>query len=66
MADERSFKLKIISPDRIFYEGEAIMLELNTTEGQIGVYKNHVPCPQNVSNIRLAAAGTPGTAFPTV
>ena len=43
MADERSFKLKIISPDRIFYEGEAIMLELNTTEGQIGVYKNHVP-----------------------
>lgn len=43
MADERAFKLKVISPDRIFYEGEAIMLELNTTEGQIGVYKNHVP-----------------------
>ena len=43
MADERSFKLRVISPDRIFYEGEAIFLELNTTEGQIGVYKNHVP-----------------------
>ena len=43
MADERAFKLKIISPDRIFYEGEAVMLELNTTEGQIGIYKNHVP-----------------------
>lgn len=43
MADERAFRLKIISPDRVFYEGEAIMLELNTTEGQVGIYKNHVP-----------------------
>lgn len=43
MAEERAFKLKIISPDRIFYEGEAVMLELNTTEGEVGIYKNHVP-----------------------
>ena len=43
MAEERAFKLRVISPDRIFYEGEAIMLELNTTEGEIGIYKNHVP-----------------------
>lgn len=43
MADERAFRLKVISPDRIFYEGEAVMLELNTTEGQVGIYKNHVP-----------------------
>ena len=43
MADERAFKLKIISPDRIFYEGEAIMLELNTIDGEVGIYKNHVP-----------------------
>ena len=43
MADERSFKLRIISPDRIFYEGEAIMLELNTIDGEVGIYKNHVP-----------------------
>lgn len=43
MAENQAFKLKIISPDRIFYEGEAMMLELNTTEGQIGIYKNHVP-----------------------
>ena len=38
-----AFKLKIISPDRIFYEGEAIMLELNTIDGIVGIYKNHVP-----------------------
>ena len=43
MADERSFKLRIISPDRIFYEGEAIMLELNTVDGIVGIYKNHMP-----------------------
>ena len=43
MADERSFKLRIISPDRIFYEGEAIMLELNTLDGLVGIYKNHMP-----------------------
>lgn len=43
MADENMFQLKIICPDRIFYEGEASMLELNTTAGQIGVYARHVP-----------------------
>lgn len=44
MADENNlFQLKIITPDRIFYEGEASMVEFNTTEGEIGVYKNHIP-----------------------
>ena len=43
MADERLFKVEVIAPDRVFYEGEVIMLELCTTEGEIGIYKNHVP-----------------------
>lgn len=43
MAENETFRLKVISPDRIFYEGDAVMLELNTTEGEIGIYKNHVP-----------------------
>lgn len=42
MADN-TFILKIITPERLFFEGEAEMVEFNTTEGQIGVYKNHVP-----------------------
>lgn len=42
MADN-TFKLKVISPERIFFEGEATMVEFNTTEGEIGIYKNHVP-----------------------
>jgi F-type H+-transporting ATPase subunit epsilon len=41
--DEKNFAVKIICPDRIFYEGEAFMIEFSTTEGDIGVYKNHIP-----------------------
>lgn len=37
------FKLKIITPDRTFYEGEVSMVEFNTTEGEIGVLKGHIP-----------------------
>ena len=43
MADETLFTLQIISPDRIFYEGEASFVEMVTSEGEIGVYKNHIP-----------------------
>ncbi|HIX14520.1 MAG TPA: ATP synthase F1 subunit epsilon [Candidatus Hungatella pullicola] len=37
------FKLKIMTPERDFYEGEASMVEFTTTEGEIGIYKNHIP-----------------------
>lgn len=37
------FKLEIITPDKTFYQGEAQMVELTTTEGQIGVYARHIP-----------------------
>lgn len=43
MADERYFDLEIITPDRVFWKGQAMMLELNTTEGQVGIYKRHIP-----------------------
>ena len=43
MADERAFSVEVITPDRVFYEGEAIMLELCTTEGEIGILKGHIP-----------------------
>lgn len=36
-------KLQIITPDRKFYEGEVSMVEFTTTEGEIGVYLNHIP-----------------------
>ncbi len=43
MAKEQEFQIKIITPDRVFYEDVATMIEFNTTEGEIGIYKNHIP-----------------------
>ena len=37
------FKVEIITPDRIFYEGEAEFIEFATASGEIGVYANHIP-----------------------
>jgi F-type H+-transporting ATPase subunit epsilon len=42
MADN-TMTLKVIAPDRVFYEGEAGFVEFNTTEGIIGVYPKHIP-----------------------
>ncbi len=41
MAD--MFKLQVVTPDKEFYAGEVSMVELTTTEGQIGVYASHIP-----------------------
>lgn len=43
MAEKNYFDLEIVSPDRVFFEGKAHMIELNTTEGEVGIYKNHIP-----------------------
>ncbi len=53
MADE-AFKLRIITPDRVFYEGDVIMVELCTTEGEIGILKRHIP---------LTAVVAPGVLY---
>lgn len=43
MADNNLFELKIIEPDGMFFEGEGEFLEFASVEGQMGVYKNHIP-----------------------
>jgi F-type H+-transporting ATPase subunit epsilon len=43
MAQEIEFTLRIITPERIFYENQAEMVEFNTTEGEIGVLPGHIP-----------------------
>ena len=42
-ANMEQFKLRIITPDRVFYEGDIDMVEFNTTEGEIGVLPGHIP-----------------------
>lgn len=39
----RYFKLQVIAPDRVFLDEDAEMVELTTTEGEIGVLKDHIP-----------------------
>ncbi len=39
----REFTVEIITPERVFYRGEADFIEFTTSEGEIGVYKNHIP-----------------------
>ncbi len=43
MDNSKLFKLRIITPERVFYEGDVSMVEFNTTEGEIGIYKGHIP-----------------------
>ncbi len=50
MADaNKLFKVEIITPERIFYTGDASMIEFTTTEGDIGVYKHHIPLTAVIS-----------------
>ena len=37
------FNVKIVTPDRVLYEGQANMIEMNTADGEIGVYAKHIP-----------------------
>lgn len=44
MADDSNLlSLSVICPDRIFFEGEADLVEFRTSEGEVGIYKAHIP-----------------------
>ena len=40
---EKKFNLQIISPTRVFFDGDIDMVEMKTTEGEIGVLAGHIP-----------------------
>jgi F-type H+-transporting ATPase subunit epsilon len=40
---EKTFNLQIISPTRVFYDDQIEMVEMKTTEGEIGVLAGHIP-----------------------
>lgn len=42
MAD-KLFEVQVICPERVFFTGEADMLEMKTTEGDIGILAGHIP-----------------------
>ena len=41
MAD--TILLKVIAPERVFFEDEVTMVEFCSTEGDLGVYPGHIP-----------------------
>ncbi len=44
MADSReTFAIEIITPDEVFYRGDLTFVEFTTVEGEVGIYKNHIP-----------------------
>lgn len=43
VVDSNMFTLKIISPEELFFEGKSDFLEFTSVEGNMGVYKNHIP-----------------------
>lgn len=44
MADDSRFLiLRSSRLTRVFWSGKLPMLEMNTTEGQVGIYKKHIP-----------------------
>lgn len=37
------FLLQVVTPERIFYEDDVDRVEFKTSEGDIGIYANHIP-----------------------
>ena len=48
MASE--FAVKIVTPDKIFYEDKTEMIIVRTTEGDRGILKNHRPLVAGLSD----------------
>lgn len=49
MADSKTFKLLVNTPDRVFFQEDVDMVELSTTEGELGIYAEHIPLTSVVS-----------------
>ena len=43
MADTGTMKLLVNTPERVFFNGEATFVDLATSEGERGVYPQHIP-----------------------
>lgn len=48
MASE--FAVKIVTPEKVFYEGQAEMVIVRTTQGDRGILKNHRPLVAGLSD----------------
>ena len=44
----KPFKLKIVTPEKIFFDGDAEQITIRTTEGDIGILANHIKYVCNI------------------
>ena len=58
---ENLMKLEIITPERIFYQGDVSMVELKTTEGEVGIYPKHIPMTMIIAPGILTVTESDGT-----
>ena len=58
-----TFSLKIITPEKIFYDGEIVQIGLTTKEGNIGIMAGHVPYVANLVPSSLKIKEKDGEEF---
>ncbi len=54
------FALEIVTPDKKFFEGPTEMIVVRTTEGDVGIMKNHINyvAPLDVGVLKIKRQGT--------
>ncbi len=55
-----TMKLQVITPDKEFFQGDVSMVELNTADGQMGIYPQHIPLTVAVAPGVLQIHGAEG------
>ena len=58
---DKEFDVKIVTPDKIFFDSKGTMVEFNTTEGEIGVYPEHIPLTTIIAPISYTHLTLPTT-----
>jgi F-type H+-transporting ATPase subunit epsilon len=56
-----TFKVEIVSADRLVWEGEAIQLTATTIEGEVGILAHHIPLLANLAPGRAEVTDSEGT-----
>ena len=61
MASESSFKLKVVTPDEVFYEGDVVSVVAPAALGFVGILKNHAPYVSTVTDGDMTVREDGGT-----
>ena len=56
-----TFKVEVVSADRLVWEGEAIQLTAMTTTGEVGILAHHIPLIATLANGTAEVTASDGT-----